>query len=278
MPPDTPPAPHPLARSGKNAFRVRALLLGDRIDLRGLSAVERLAADPVTVAAGKDGLAVVLRYGAVVLFDVAPLEETELLRQVRPLVQEPAATPELESLEIRIDPAGGREGLEGNVLTLCGYDLERFQLVADILGKSTVLSVYEGRVMQSFELIEPFAADLAHGSGSRRTGRELLQQFGKALLSEHDMVARAEVADKPEIVWNHPEFERLYLRLEDDFEIRERHLVLERKLNLISRTAETVLGLLQNRRSLRLEWYVVILILIEIVLMVYQLLMTGGGH
>ena len=48
--------------------------------------------------------------------------------------------------------------------------------------------------------------------------------------------------DKPEIIWEHPNLERLYLRLEDEFEIRERHLALERKLNLVSHTAQTVLG------------------------------------
>ena len=37
---------------------------------------------------------------------------------------------------------------------------------------------------------------------------------------------------------------------------------------MISRTAETLLGLLQSKRSLRVEWYIVILIVIEIVIMI----------
>jgi len=48
-------------------------------------------------------------------------------------------------------------------------------------------------------------------------------------------------------------------------------LALERKLDLISRTAETLLGLLQDKRTLRVEWYIVILIVVEIVLYVYEL-------
>ena len=95
-----------------------------------------------------------------------------------------------------------------------------------------------------------------------------------ALLSEHNLVGRVEVIDKPEIIWEHPNLERLYLRLEDEFEIRERHLALERKLDLVSHTAQTVLEVLQSRRSLRLEWYVVLLILVEICLSVVQILMA----
>ena len=92
-----------------------------------------------------------------------------------------------------------------------------------------------------------------------------------ALLSEHNLVGRVEVIDKPEIIWEHPNLERLYLRMEDEFEIRERHLALERKLNLVSHTAQTVLEVLQSRHTQRLEWYVVILILVEILLSLVQL-------
>jgi uncharacterized Rmd1/YagE family protein len=266
---------HPIAKSGKTEFKARALLVGERIDLRSLAAVERLAADPVVLAAGTCGIAVLFRYGAVVLFDVAPLEEGELLRQLLPLVTQPYLTPETESLSIRIDP-NSREGMEGNLLYLADSALERFQLVADILSKSTVLAMYEAKVSRSFDLIEPFARDLERNSRIGRTAGELLQQIGGALLSEHNLVGRVEVVDKPEIIWDHPDLERLYVRLEDEFEIRERHLALERKLDLVSRTAQTVLELLQNRRTLRLEWYVVVLILVEIVLSVYQIFFSGG--
>jgi uncharacterized Rmd1/YagE family protein len=264
---------HPLSQSGKTEFKARAILVGERIDLRLLSAADRLATDPVAIAAGANGIAVLFRYGAIVLFNVAPLEEADLLRQLQPLVQQPYATPELESLEIRID-ASTREGMVGSVLVLADYAIERFQLVADILSKSTVLAMYEARAGRSFDLVEPFAVSLQRDSRGTSSGNELLQQIGMALLSEHNLVGRVEVIDKPEIIWEHPNLERLYLRLEDEFEIRERHLALERKLDLVSHTAQTVLEVLQSRRSIRLEWYVVILILVEIFLSVVQILMA----
>ncbi len=89
------------------------------------------------------------------------------------------------------------------------------------------------------------------------------------------MVARVEVSEKPEILWDHPELERIYLRLQDEYEVRERHLALERKLDLIARTVETLLDLLQHDRSLRVEWYIVILIVVEIFLTLYAMF-TGG--
>lgn len=78
------------------------------------------------------------------------------------------------------------------------------------------------------------------------------------------MMGRVEVSEKPELLWDHPEHERLYLRLEDEYELSERHAALDRKLSLLSRTAQTVLSILQDKRTLRVEWYITILIVIEI--------------
>jgi uncharacterized Rmd1/YagE family protein len=85
------------------------------------------------------------------------------------------------------------------------------------------------------------------------------------------MVGRVEIQDKPELIWDQPELERLYVRLEAEYELRERNSILERKLAIISRTAETTINLLHNRRILRVEWYIVILIVIEVLLYSYEM-------
>ncbi len=85
----------------------------------------------------------------------------------------------------------------------------------------------------------------------------------------------AAVSDKPELLWDHPTLEGLYLRLEDEFELQERNAALEQKLGLISRTAQTLLDTLNTRHSLRVEWYIVILIVVEIGLTLYELFVRG---
>lgn len=89
------------------------------------------------------------------------------------------------------------------------------------------------------------------------------------LLIQHKMVGHVEVLEKPDVLWDHPELERFYARLRDEYELRERERALNRKLELVSRTVATLLELIQNRRSLRVEWYIVLLILFEIALTLY---------
>ena len=89
------------------------------------------------------------------------------------------------------------------------------------------------------------------------------------------MVGRVEVGEKPDVLWERPGLNRLFTRLEDEYELQERRTALERKLDLIARTVETLVDLLQNKRALRVEWYIVALIVFEIILTLYQLLFIG---
>jgi required for meiotic nuclear division protein 1 len=108
--------------------------------------------------------------------------------------------------------------------------------------------------------------------------RRLLDLIGDVLVTQHRMVGRVEVSEKPELLWERPNLERLYLRIQDEYERPERDRALGRKLDLVSETATTSLRLLETKRSLRVEWYIVVLILIEIVIDLYDLVFIGRGH
>jgi uncharacterized Rmd1/YagE family protein len=253
----------------------KAIFLGERIDMRRLTSDTWLGSSPPILSTGPTGVAVLFRYGVVVLFNTTPpAREDSFLQEIAVFVHGPYGAPETEQITLRLAP-DRVEAVDGDMLYLREFDLERLQLVAVVLSKSVVLAEYEQWVSSNVDQIEPFAVELQTQGRSGRNMRKLLQQIGSVLATEHKMVARVEVPDKPEMLWEHPQLESLYLRLADEFEIDERSAALERKLALASRTVTTVLELLQNRRALRVEWYIVILIVLEIVLMSYELFWRG---
>jgi uncharacterized Rmd1/YagE family protein len=266
-----------LLSEGAREFTARALLVGQRIDLRALGSTQRLGGGPLAVSVRGGGAAILFRHGAVVLFDVQPLEQDEFLRQLLPRVEGPATEHEVEQVTVRIDPEA-KEVLEGTTVILKDTDTQRLEIVADILSKSVVLARYESTVAQTFDRIEPFAVELTKERTGSRIARELLSHLGSAMLIEQQMVGRVQIDDTPEVLWDRPDLERLFARLREEFEILERFTALNRKLELVSRTVETALGLIQARRSLRVEYYIVILIVFEICLTLYQMFWLGGGH
>src|SRR3569623_90273 len=249
----------------RSTVKVRALFLGGRLELKGLESSRVLAALPLMISAGEQGYAELFRYGAVVLFNVSPVEEMSILHHLRPLLRDPFETPDTEVTEITVDPDKD-ERVDNNIIIVKDTSPERLQVVADIFAKSVVLDHYEQRVAGAFDRIEPLADHLQRHGRTEYRDTELLRHIGGTLLIQHTTVGRVEVGEKPEILWERPDLERLYVRLEDEYELRERHVALERKLDLLSRTAETLLNLMQHKRSLRVEWYIVILIMAEIAL------------
>ncbi|TVQ18992.1 MAG: RMD1 family protein [Leptolyngbya sp. DLM2.Bin15] len=256
--------------SDNDLVSVRALFVGESLDLKLLEKTDPLAIDPLVVSAGDHGCAVLFRYGAAVLFGLDPLEQVTFLQQLDTLVVKPLPDPATEDVNLRLDTTGvGR--VENDVIWLSGFSVEQLQLVADVLAKSVVLEHYEAGTAKIFDQIEPFANSLQLTAKNASMGKELLRQIGRTLSIQNRIVGRVEIIDKPELLWDAPELERIYLRLEDEYEIRERNHALERKLDLISRTAETALELLQYNTSHRVEWYIVILIVVEILLSLYEL-------
>jgi required for meiotic nuclear division protein 1 len=243
--------------------------VGERIDLRALGA-EAMATNPLTVDVPGGGAASLFRFGVVVLFAAAPNVEAAYLRDLRRLVISPYATPEIEELEVQVEP-GNEEVVKAGVIHLADLAIERLQVIADILAKSVLLSMYEKQISGEFDHVGRLATALQSTGHIPGKGQEFLKKIGTLLLVEQRMVGRAEIAEKPEILWDNSHLEGLFARLEDEFELRERHAAIERKLQLISQTSHTLLELLSSRHTLRVEWYIVILIVVEILLSLYAL-------
>lgn len=267
--------PDPPSVTTLQALSVRTLLLGLRIDTKNLEQGSVLATSPLTIRAGSRGRAVLFRYGVVVLFDLDPLEENSFLASLQRLVVEPVEPPEAEETRLYLHPEGEDRVEHSGAIVISEPTPERLQLLADILGKNAVLDHYEKRVALVFDRIDPLAATLQRKGDFGSKGKELLQQIGGVLLTQQRMVGRVEVLEKPEVLWDRPTLERIYLRLEDEYELKERSRILDRKLDLIARTSETLLELMQNRRTMRVEWYIVILILIEILLSLVDMALRG---
>jgi len=253
-----------------DTVKARGHFVGQKIDLHPFTQTAPLAVEPLTIHSDDQNCVVLFDYGVVVLFGFSDAEEAKFLSDIQGLIVSPFAEPETEAVLVRLAPVN--EGkVENGVILVSQFDIPVLQLVADILAKSVVLANYEAESAQVFDQIEPFAASLQQRQSHRRGADILLKQIGNSLLIHHKIVGRVEIVDKPELLWEYPDLDRFYARIEDEYEIRERHLSLERKLDLVSRTAETALDIQQQNTGLRLEWYVVILIVIEVFLSIYEL-------
>jgi len=248
-----------------------AWFLGTRLSFRALDGLGPVGDIPSIMGVGQRGHAMVFRFGVVVFVDATAAEQASFIEDIKRHVSDAFDRPETENVEIVIDPEKNEHMDATGRLILREATFERVQVVANILGKSTVLAHYEETVAAVVEQVERMAETLRLGGRRSVAGRELIQQVADVLLIQTRTVGRVEITEKPEITWDHPDLDRLYERLALEYELLDRDTALTRKLDLIARTAETYHDLLQNRQLLRVEWYIVILILVEIVLIVFDI-------
>lgn len=257
------------------AFAVRALLLGERIDTRGLERDDTIATNPLTLRIGRDGIAFLFRYGVAVFANLSAIEEDEVVRSLHPRIVDAAPVPETDQTQILVRPGSEDQVDPSGGIVLRSASPERLQIVANVLSKSLILSHYESRIAEAFDKVEPIADRLQRSGRTGSQAKRLLQQIGGVLLTQQRMVGRVEVEEKPDVLWDYPELERLYARLEDEYELAERSRGMERKLVLINETVGTLLEMVQNQRSVRLEWYIIGLIAVETLVTIGDLVARG---
>src|SRR5262249_26265052 len=131
--------------------------------------------------------------------------------------------------------------------------IERLLLVAYALADSVVLARDEHEVSSVFDTIEPFARRLAEKGRTPGSRSTILKLIGNALLVQHRVSGRVAVAEDPDVLWDRPDLGRLYSRLKDEYELKERVDGLSRKLAVISETAPALTDMIDTERSLPLQ-------------------------
>jgi uncharacterized Rmd1/YagE family protein len=252
-------------------YTARALLLGDRIDLAGLERTDAISASPLAFHVGQTGKVALYRYGVAVMVGLTPLEEEDVFARLKDRIvgarlrkDDEVATLLIGEPEDRIAPGGQ--------IALRDLSDERFLVFADALAKSVALGRDEREVNGVFDTVEPLANVLGRLGRPNRNRREMLKLIGQALGAQHRVSGRVAVDDKPDVLWDRPDLERLYARLEDEYELKERGQTLQRKLDVIVETVRALTDIIDADRSSFMEMAIILLILAEIGISLFEIL------
>jgi uncharacterized Rmd1/YagE family protein len=249
---------------------VRALQIGENLNIKGLERTDAFSTNPFAYRTVGGGTVVLFKTGAVVLFGINDAEESAIIQGLGSRTTEPLDSRELEAADI-IARAGEDElAASTGALRVKTLDQDRMLLIAEALAVSVALAYDERRIARAFERIEPVASSLIKRQLPRGTQADMLNQIGEALLIQQRLADRADLDEKPDVLWDHPELERFWAKLVDEYDLSARGRAIERKLVAIRETADTITDLLATRTSHRLEWYVIALITIEILLGLYD--------
>jgi uncharacterized Rmd1/YagE family protein len=222
-------------------------------------------------------LAILYDFGAVVFTGMEPPEQEHVIRTVTAqLAPEPHA-PLTEDFLIEVRP-GAPVQVEFERVIVPEASLQVLDLVGLLLAQSVAMDYYEEDVQEILGRTDSIIQGLQ--TAGRIPGRlpDLVRFIGSCIATRNAIIAALALFDKPDSTWEHRELDRLFNGLRHELEIDDRFRALEVKLRMIQENLVLLADISRHRSTWRLEMAVVLLILFEVVIMLWQMFRGGAAH
>lgn len=145
--------------------------------------------------------------------------------------------------------------------------LDRFQLVAisHSIAQSLRLTKFEDITLDSFSKIKHIPQNLATHGKIKESKKQISKMQGHLYSLKSMIRLEYSILDKPEFFWDYPEYDELYIKMSSYLEIHQRLAIIDKKFETIDEILSILSSELNHRHSSRLEWIIIILILIEVI-------------
>jgi uncharacterized Rmd1/YagE family protein len=145
------------------------------------------------------------------------------------------------------------------------------ELISTVLAKSVALEKTEEQLGQIHDRLENMIDRLEKGN-LRIGNKELARTTAKILRHEYNTLAYIMILDKPDITWTSSNANEFYDKMTEFFELNDRYKILKSKTEILYNIMDGFSTISHSIRGLFVEWIVVILIVIEIALTIFQIL------
>lgn len=256
-------------------YTLETFYLGESIDLKKVQESIKqyvfLTRDfPLVVKLQHNQYAVLTKFGTVTFWNVPPKLAQQFIKEINPFVHSQKGEYQYSD-NIKIYVSSEMERVTFERVYLKELDLEKIQIISYVSAQSVALERYENEVGSGLADLEKTIDDWKLGALRRFGQDKILKQIGNALSIKQTAITHLALFDKPESTWENPEIEKLYLRLRAEYELQDRFDILSEKISFLSENNTTLLDFLSMQRANFLELIVVVLIVVELVVLLFDI-------
>ena len=202
-------------------------------------------------------------YGAMVLWGFEVEEELKILESVKEFESQPVAKMEIDEFTFTYGDAMKIE--EDEIVLLNKSSLTKLAISQGI-AQSVKLTTFEDLIQKTISHTKQLPVDLASKGKIGLSRKQISQKMGEIFIERNFINLHAEILDTPEFFWDHPELEPFYRRTVHYLDVGKRVEVLNKRLTVVHELFEILSNELNHQHSSRLEWTIIILIVIEVVI------------
>lgn len=228
-----------------------------------------LSSNPLVLEPERGSWIYVERFGGVVFWNCSdPVVQTfhkelEVLPDVGP-----RAGSARDTLTVHV---GSEEDTVGfSAVWLKELTLDKLKIVSLALAQSVALDYFESSVSQAMARFQPVVRAMRAEGELPLNHREVLALVAFAMEIRSVVLENLTLFDDPPESWESESLAHLDSALFDQFDLEERINAINQKLAYLKDAGSTLMEVLNHRKSVRLEWIVIILIAIEVVYFLWK--------
>ena len=184
--------------------------------------------------------------------------------------------PLTETFSIELSPGAAME-VRFDRVVLPALDIPAVEIVAESLAQSVAMDYYNDDVTEIENETDRIAAELRERGQIPQRVRSTLQFIGLCIATRNDVISTMALFDKPDATWENEQLDRLWNAMRKMLEVEDRYRALDAKLRMFQDNLVLLVDLARQRHTFVLEVAVVILILAEMLIMIWQVV-TATGH
>jgi uncharacterized Rmd1/YagE family protein len=205
-----------------------------------------------------------LSYGVVIFAGFNDLRKSELLKFIKEYSENEVTGTFIDDLYVNVDP-NVPLSIQYDSVVLSKLTEDSLRIILLNIGQSVALDYFETLSFDILRSTKKFTDELESLGNIRISKTNLLKFIGRTLNIKHSIIDNLYIFDVPDIVWENEFLEKLDSGLKRIFDIRMRYRDIDYRLKIVQENLTLFTDLLQNRESNRLEWIIIVLILIEVI-------------
>lgn len=233
--------------------------------LKQVGAAASLYRDVIHVVVSGDAIGDIFYfpYGATVFWGLGLEQCHSYLEQIKEFEQQ--RVEEIETDEFTAIVGDSQKIVEDEIILL-NLDVLSRLAVSHGLAQSVKLGTFESALRKTFNHTKHIPEDLAKHGRISLSRREIRRKMGELFIERNSINLHVDVLDTPEFFWEYSELEPLYAMTANYLDLETRVEVLNQRLDVIHELFEMLGTELNHQHSSRLEWTIIVLIVMEVCL------------
>lgn len=205
----------------------------------------------------------VFQFGMISFFNVDSSEIEQIIEFLKPASNNYFS--EKLSEEVTVTVCKDILKVEFNTIVLPKIDNEMIRLVMLNTSQSVALNRY-GEITEELLIETNLHTKYLERNGKLDiSGNKLKRFIGKALNIKNGILENLYIFDSPEITWESEQLNELNNNLKQSFDLKDRYRRIHERIEIIKENLELFKDIMEHKESSRLEWIIIILILVEVV-------------